>query len=105
MKQLTLGNPKTAKGQRRGFYSAILHLAPERMSGVANVCPFASKACVAFCLNDSGRAEIDPRIPAARIRKTRELRLNSRAYVDGLARDIEALVRNVDMRSTGRPCA
>jgi hypothetical protein len=59
MQLLTVGNPKTAKGEKRGYLTAILHLAPHKLSG-HNMCPWASKECVAGCLNTAGRG--DPRM-------------------------------------------
>ena len=48
------GNPKTAKGSKRGYLTAVLHLAPSKLSGY-NVCPMATPGCVASCLNTAGR--------------------------------------------------
>ncbi len=54
MKLLTLSNTKTRKGEARGYVTFILHLAPGNLSGF-NVCPGASKGCLASCLNTAGR--------------------------------------------------
>ena len=54
MKLLTVGNPKIAKGEKLGYLTAILHLAPHTMSGW-NVCPMATAGCSAACLNTAGR--------------------------------------------------
>lgn len=75
MKLLTTGNPKTAKGEKLGYLTAILHLAPAWLSGF-NVCPMATKGCAAACLNTAGRGGIIKKgettnvIQEARIRKT-----------------------------------
>ncbi|MFL5864677.1 MAG: hypothetical protein ACJ780_28605, partial [Solirubrobacteraceae bacterium] len=67
---LTVGNPKTAKGEKLGYLTAILHLAPSVGSGF-NVCPNATAGCAAACLNTAGRGSIpDSTIHAARRRKT-----------------------------------
>lgn len=48
-------NAKTVKGQKRGYMTAILYLAPWKLSGY-QVCPMAELAgCVADCLNTAGR--------------------------------------------------
>lgn len=53
-------NPKTVKGQKRGFMTAVLYLAPYSASGI-NVCPMAEIAgCVAGCLNTAGRGGVAP---------------------------------------------
>lgn len=54
MTLLTVGNPKILKGTKYGYLTAIMHFAPARLSGF-NVCPMASKACTAACLNTAGR--------------------------------------------------
>lgn len=48
-------NPKTVKGQKRGYMTAVLYLAPYLTSG-HNVCPMAVVAgCWKACLNVQGR--------------------------------------------------
>ena len=49
-------NPKTIKGQKYKYMTAILYLAPARTSGF-NVCPLASAGCKASCLNTAGRGQ------------------------------------------------
>ena len=47
-------NSKTVKGQKQGYMTAILYLAPSSISG-QNVCSMAKLAgCIAGCLNTSG---------------------------------------------------
>ena len=55
---LTTGNPKTEKGEKLGYHTAVLHLAPESVAGVGNVCPHATAGCKALCLNTAGRGGI-----------------------------------------------
>jgi len=51
-------NAKTVKGQKQGYLTAVLYLAPYKMSGF-NVCPMAEQAgCHAGCLNTAGRGGI-----------------------------------------------
>lgn len=56
MKLLNIdSNPKTIKGQKQGFLTAILYLAPSDLSGT-QLCPTAMLAgCSATCLNTAGR--------------------------------------------------
>jgi hypothetical protein len=64
------------KGEKSGFLTAILHLAPYTLSG-RNVCPDATVQCAADCLNTAGRGGIIQHgkrtnaIQRARIRRTR----------------------------------
>lgn len=90
---LTTGNPKTAKGEAHGVLTAILHLAPERVSG-RNVCPHATAGCAAACLNTAGRGGIGldenglNTIQVARIRRTRWFQRDRKAFLYALALEI-----------------
>jgi hypothetical protein len=76
MTLLTVGNPKLMKGQKKGYLSSVLHLAPADLSG-KNTCPKATAGCKAACLNTAGRGGIFKKgettnvIQQARIRKTK----------------------------------
>lgn len=83
---LTTHNPKILKGEKRGWKTAALHLAPSTLSGF-NVCPFSSPGCEAGCLNKAGRG-VMPHTQDARIRRTRAFRKDPTAYVDQLAAEI-----------------
>jgi hypothetical protein len=98
-KLLTLGNPKTQKGLKHGYLTAVLHLAPYDASGIANVCPYASAGCIAACLNTAGRGGIFRKgestnaIQEARKRRTRELFADRKAFAVRLSSEIAALTR------------
>jgi hypothetical protein len=91
---LTEGNVKTLKGQKKGFYSVILHLAPSMVSGY-QVCPMASAGCIATCLNTAGRGgmlkagEITNSIQEARMRRTRLFFEQRDAFMALLVQDIK----------------
>jgi hypothetical protein len=53
-KILNTGNSKTAKGEKKGWKTFGIHLAPSKVSGF-NVCKWASKGCAMACLNTAGR--------------------------------------------------
>ena len=57
MKLLTRSNPKILKGEPWGYTTAIMHLAPYRLSG-KSVCPAASEGCVNVCLNTAGMSQV-----------------------------------------------
>jgi hypothetical protein len=102
-KLLTAGNPKTEKGEAKGYWTFILHLAPARLSGF-QVCPMATEGCKAACLNTAGRggmiagqarltvADIESgtlnHIQTARIRRTRWFFTDRQTFLDGLVADI-----------------
>lgn len=102
---LTVGNPKTEKGSEYGYLTAVLHLAPFRLSG-RNVCPGATPGCVAGCLNTAGRGGIaravvdvggfalpDNAIQRARIARTQLLYSDRAGFLARLEREIAAHVR------------
>ena len=83
---------KTIKGEKKGYLTGILYLAPSDSSG-HQVCASASRGCIASCLSSAGRAAIFPMIAEARKRKTRELFADKEGFIKRLARDIRALER------------
>ena len=80
---------KLAKGEKFGYKTAILHLAPFNLSG-KNVCPKASKECAAACLNTSGRGMMHS-VQKARLDKTNYFWTNKNAFLWDLSREIEQL--------------
>ena len=52
-----IDNAKTIKGQKVGVMTGVLYLAPSTLSG-RNVCPQASKGCIAACLNTAALARL-----------------------------------------------
>lgn len=108
MKLLTIdGNPKTAKGAKLGVDTAILHLAPSDLSGW-NVCPQASKGCIAACLNTAGRGGIIKKgettnaIQRARLARTVLYFTDRPAFMAQLVKEIEAFERRA-VRNKLRP--
>lgn len=91
-------NPKLDRGRARNVSSAILHLAPGKLSG-RNVCRDATPGCLAGCLNTAGRGGIFQRgqtsnaIQRARIGRTRWFFENRGAFLAQLAGEIETHVR------------
>jgi len=67
---LGINNTKMLKSIELGYLTAILHLAPHKLSGV-NICPKASVGCAMACLNTSGRG---------RFEFTQKSRLNKTKY-------------------------
>jgi hypothetical protein len=91
MKLLTLGNTKTVKGEKLGYMTFIMHLAPSTLSGY-NTCPMASEGCAEACLNTSGRGRFTS-IQEARIRKTVWFFENRETFMVQLVKDIQAAIR------------
>lgn len=90
---LSTGNPKVLKGQKQGYMTFILHLAPASLSGY-NTCPKATTGCRASCLNTAGRGGMFKKgentnvIQKARIRKTIVFFENRTEFMSSLVKDI-----------------
>ena len=56
-KLLTVGNPKIEKSVAFGYLTAVLHLAPAKLSGF-EVCAGRTDGCTRACLNTAGRGGI-----------------------------------------------
>lgn len=69
-KLITTSNPKTIKGMKYAFATAILHLAPHKLSGHL-VCPNASASCIKLCLHTAGNPIYQTGKDRARIRRTK----------------------------------
>lgn len=93
---LTVGNPKTAKGEGFGYFTAILHLAPAKLAGF-ELCASRTDGCTVACLNTAGMQGSDGshrrRIISARIRKAKWFRADRDAFMCKLEREISAHVR------------
>ena len=88
-------NAKTVKGEKLGYLTGVMYLAPSDLSGY-EVCPMAKKAnCIDACLNKAGRGGMFTSVQTARINKTkrffrgprcihgRRCLVNPQAYPDG----------------------
>jgi hypothetical protein len=112
-KLLTMGNPKLAKGEKQGYLSFVLHLAPAKLSGY-QVCPMATAGCRAACLNTAGRggmmagvsrlteadvaAGLQNTIQKARIRKTKLFFEDREQFLDLLVREVRKGIRYAKQR-------
>lgn len=94
MKLLTTSNTKIKKGEKLGYMSFGIHLAPAKLSGF-NVCPSASKGCAAACLNTAGMG-IYSTVQAARIAKTKHFFKDKPAFMSQLVKEIAAGVRKAE---------
>jgi hypothetical protein len=89
---LSIGNDaKTVKGERVGYLTGILYLAPSDISGW-NLCPTASAGCAMACLYSAGRGAFTS-VQRARIQKTREFMHERSVFRAQLVRDVAKLVR------------
>lgn len=101
MKLLNSGNAKTSKGEKRGFITYGLHLAPSNLSGF-NVCKDASSGCAAACLNTAGRGAMSS-VQKARIAKTHLFFSNKDLFLSMLWQEVEASIKSAGRKGM-TPC-
>lgn len=96
MMLLTTQNHKTLKGEKSGWATATINLAPANESIKWNMCPKAV-TCKAICLNTSGQ-NVYPRSKSARIRRTRLMMENRQLFLEILKEEIEDFVERSQRR-------
>ena len=87
---------KTIKGQKYGYLTAVQYLAPAKVSGIVNLCSWASKGCELACLNTAGRASFDDNISKARINRTIWFVRFKPQYWARLVKEIQSVIRKAN---------
>jgi hypothetical protein len=78
----SVDNPKALKAQKLGWLNAINYMAPHRLANVGNLCPNASKGCIALCLGEhSGNAALYPAVIRSRIAKAQYFMRDRKAFI------------------------
>lgn len=103
MELLSYSNHKTEKGQKYGWLTAILNLAPADSSGVINLCVFASVFCKMVCIGKTGHARIHPAVKRAQIRRTLFMVRDYEGFLNALRRDIRRVIKRA-VKLGLRPC-
>jgi hypothetical protein len=85
-------NAKTVKGQKYGYVTAILYLAPSSQSGF-NVCPMASEGCKKACLYTAGHGAFN-NVQQGRINKTRWYVQERDTFLTQLRKEIGLFIKN-----------
>lgn len=88
---ITSGDAKTIKGEKLGYRTGIMYLAPSRESGVINVCPSASLGCMAMCLNTAGRGQM-AMVQQVRVARTIQLKNNPVAFKKQLHDEVASVI-------------
>jgi hypothetical protein len=101
MSLLNSGNSKTRKGEKKGFTTYGLHLAPANLSGF-NVCKDASGGCAAACLNTAGRGKMTM-VQSARIKKTLFFFQDKQKFLAELWQEVEKSIKSA-ARKNMIPC-
>lgn len=95
LKLIGITNAKTTKGEKKGYLTGILYLAPPTVSGY-QVCPMAGE-CAKVCLFSAGRGTTNG-VRNARIRKTKRFFEDRGGFMNDLVSDIKALVRKANRK-------
>ncbi len=101
MKLLNGGNAKTRKGEKSGWKTYGIHLAPAKLSGF-NVCQFASKGCAEACLNTAGRGAMSS-VQKARIAKTRLFFTDKERFTEMLWEEVSSAIKSAEKQDM-KPC-
>jgi len=94
---------KTIKGNKKGYLTGILYLAPSTEAGGRDLCPMASPECRLACLYGAGMAGVFPSIKRARIAKTLWYLRDPKSFMDSLRADACRLIVAAAKRSL-TPC-
>ena len=86
MKLLSANNTKIKKGEKLGWKTLGLSLAPHTISG-KNLCPHASEGCALACLNTAGMG-VFSNVQKARLEKTKYLLENRSEFLAQLKKEI-----------------
>ena len=89
-------NAKTVKGQKNGYMTAILYLAPSSQSGF-NVCPMASQGCKKACLYTAGHGRFN-NVQQGRINKTRWFIQERETFLIQLEKEITNHIKNSERK-------
>lgn len=95
-------NAKTIKGEKKGYRTAIVYLAPSNASGKANLCPSASKGCREACLFTAGRGRMNP-VMQARIKKSLFFINEQKKFMLQLIGEIKSFIKSCE-RAKLTPC-
>jgi hypothetical protein len=97
MKLLTTANAKIRKGEKIGYKTFGIHLAPASLSGF-NVCKDASLGCIYSCLNTAGMGAFS-NVQLARIEKTRLFFKNKTIFLVMLWEEVERAIRSASKKN------
>ena len=88
---LTQGNAKIVKGEKLGYLTKGIHLAPANLSGY-EACQWRSKGCTFSCLNTAGRGRME-RTQDSRIAKTKLFFEKQADFMRKLCKEIASTVK------------
>lgn len=91
---LTRNNTKTIKGEKYGYVTYILYMAPynQNSKGI-NLCPHASAGCSKACLFKSGFGGIYAGVEQGRINKTEWYLADRKGFMLQLVKEIQSAIK------------
>lgn len=93
-KLLTTNNTKLIKGEKLGYRTFLLGLAPSTLSGY-QTCPKASLGCALACLNTAGMG-VYSTVQSARIKKTKYFFEHRTEFLIQLVKEIESAIKSAN---------
>jgi hypothetical protein len=93
---LTAGNAKIVKGEKLGYVTKGIHLAPANLSGY-EVCQWRSKGCTMACLNTAGRGQMQ-RTQDSRIAKTKLFFESRFDFLAKLSKEIVSTIKSASKK-------
>jgi len=85
---LSTENAKTVKGEKKGYTTYIMYLAPHTQNSKGiNLCPHASEGCAKACLFGSGSARFE-KTQQGKINKTEYFLADRKAFLEQLVNEI-----------------
>ena len=93
---LTSGNQKILKGEKMGYITKGIHLAPANLAGY-EVCQRRSKGCTASCLNTAGRGQMNS-VQQSRIAKTKLFFEERKEFMIKLCQEIASTIKSAQKK-------
>ena len=93
---LTSGNQKILKGEKMGFITKGIHLAPANLAGY-EVCQWRSTGCTASCLNTAGRGQMNS-VQDSRIAKTKLFFEQRFDFLAKLSKEITSTIKSASKK-------
>ena len=97
MKLLTTANAKIRKGEKLGYQTFGIHLAPASLSGF-NVCKDASAGCATSCLNTAGMGAFS-NVQLARIEKTKLFFKDKSLFMAQLIKEVSSAIKSAQKKN------
>jgi len=97
---LSTNNSKTIKGEKLGYMTYILYLAPHTQNSKGiNICSHASKGCAKSCLFGSGAARFD-NVQLGKTNKTEWFLDNRQEFLEKLDKEISVIKNKAKHKDT-----